>query len=182
MRNFLFVFIFLLSVLPVFSSTQYYPENVDGQSYIGISQYGISKIEEIEKSVYGRVYSGQNIIVRIERLEREVFNRTYPNSTIDQRINNVIYAYKRNAEVVHSKTDRINKFKSFLNGLGAAFIGVPTGYTPPVYSDPYSMPYYSIGTNGIGQHYGQYSDYYGPNGRYRQNHNYGNNSGVRIID
>ncbi len=180
MKIFLFLFLSVFCFLchlslptPAEVAQSYYKEEVP---------YGINKIAEIENNIYGQVFSGQHLIPRLERLEMDIFNRTYPETSTGQRINNLIYAYKRNAEVVKSHPNNHGKLKSFLNGLSSAFVGTPTGYTPPIYSDPYATPYYSIGSNGIGQHYGQYSDYYNRNGWHRKNTNYGHSSGVHIID
>lgn len=183
MKIIVFLFAIYIGIIPTYSGTRYITTTGPAQEYSNEAySYGLNKIAEIEKNIYGQAFNGQNIVSRIERLEMDVFNRTYPNSSVDQRINNLIYTYKHNTQVVDSHADKTGKIKNILNGLGSAFLGVPTGYTPPIYTDPYSTPYYSIGSNGIGQHYGQYGDYYGNNGWHRQHHGYGSGTGIHILD
>ena len=178
------MFILLLTTItPVCVAEEFVTTEPIYNTYNESAIYGLNKISEIEHRIYGQAFREQHILARLERLEKDIFNRTYPNSSIDQRVNNIIYTYKKNAEIVQQNPNsNTSKLKKFFNNLSGAMIGIPTGYTPPIYSDPYSTPYYSIGTNGIGQHYGQYSDYYGKNGWYRNNHGYGTGSGVHIID
>jgi hypothetical protein len=176
-KLFLLFVLFLSAVYPAFSETRYVTTsspmpNTSGYYYGGyndnISRYNYNKLEEIENSMYGRNFVGENLIRRLERLENTAFNHLYPNTAPENRIANLIYYYnKRNVS-----NNTTSKLKSFLNGLSSNFIGVPTGYTPPI--DPY---YYGASPN-----YGNYSDYYGNNGWYRNGKSVGSGGGVHIID
>lgn len=144
--------------------------------------YGSAKLAEIESSILGRHYIGQNIDLRLNRLEQTVFNRTYPNSTITQRIDNLVVYHNNNSGRFANNNNTINpvssnnKVKGIINGITSSFFGTPTGLTPPI------NPYYSYGSNGYGSNYGDYQDYYGNNGWYRKNNSIGNNTGVHILD
>ena len=142
MKILLLLFLLFTSAMPTFSATRYVTTTEPIQGYYNDNAaYEFERISEIENNIYGQVFSRENILSRLERLEMDIFNRTYPNSSRDQRINNLVYTYRKNTEVVQSKTNNKGKFKNILNGLSGAFIGIPTGYTPPIFTDPYSMPY-----------------------------------------
>ena len=159
---------------PVSNSSGYY----NTQNY-GISDYSYNKLGEMESYLFGKTYAGQNIVSRIERLEDAVFNRFYPDSSPEQRIASLAYNYNRNNNITNTQQQsQGSKFKSVMRGISNSILGVPTGYTPPVYGDPY----YSWGNNGFGQHYGNYSDYYGSNGWHRYGRGINSGSGVHIID
>ncbi len=177
MRNLLILFILLFAACPSYSESRFVTTSspLPNSSYYyggyndNISAYNYNKLEEIENSMYGRNFVGENIVRRLERLENTAFNHLYPNVAPENRIANLIYYYnKRN--VANNST---SKLKNFLNGLSSNFIGVPTGYTPPI--DPYQSWNASSG-------YGNYSDYYGNNGWYRNGKNVGSGGGVHIID
>ena len=138
-----------------------------------ISDYAYNRLSEIEDNIFGHDFYGQNIITRIERLEDAVLNHRYPNSSVEQRINNIIYTYNRNT----SANSNTGTLKKIVNGLNSALVGTPTGYTPPI-----SDPYYNWSSNGFGQNYGNYSDYYGRNGWHRYGKNIGTGTGIQIID
>lgn len=150
-----------------------------------VSQTSVKKLVDMENTLYGTVYDDQNLVARIERLENTVFNRYYPNYALDQRLNNLIYSYNRRYNQVNSSLAR-----RIANGFNSAFIGVPTGFTPPISTDPY-YNYYNGGYNGYNTRYGSngWSTYspsgwssYGPN-RWRNYNRYsGARSGVQIID
>ena len=130
-----------------------------------ISQHNYNRLSELENSIFGQNYENQDIITRIERLEYNIFNRLYPNSTINQRINNLIYRYNR---TINSNNYSNNKLGNIISRFNRVFYGVPTGYTPPIYS------------NG---NYGNYNDYYDNKGYYYYNNkSIGTGSGVHIID
>lgn len=53
------------------------------------------RINEIEKSLYGRIFNGQDILLRLARIEKTLFSTTFPNSTLAQRVDNVIMNYNQ---------------------------------------------------------------------------------------
>lgn len=53
------------------------------------------KISEVERSLYGRAYSNQDITLRLARLEKSIFSTTYPNSTLSQRVDNIILNFNQ---------------------------------------------------------------------------------------
>ena len=138
-----------------------------------VSDYGYNRLAEAEEYLFGDNYASQNLIVRIERLEDSIFGRRYPNSTIEQRVNNIIYNYNRTAST--NSNYKKTKFRNIMDGFNQAFFGVPTGYTPPIYTDPY----YNWDN---GRRYGSYNDYYGRNGWRRYNSSTGTGSGIYRID
>ena len=101
----------------------------------------------------------------------KVFGRQYPNSTVEQRVNNIIYNYNRSTSNNNYKR---TKFKNIIDGFHQTFFGVPTGYTPPIYTNPYYID--------NGHRYGSYNDYYGNNGWRRYNSSAGTGSSIHIID
>lgn len=120
------------------------------------------RLLEIEKALYGHTYAEQELLARIERLENTIYNRYYPDYTIDQRLNNLIYNYNKRNQIA-----RTNRIKRIVNGINSTFVGVPTGFTPPI-----NDPYY----NGYGSYY------YGNNGWRYYNNNIGTSSGIKILD
>ena len=136
-----------------------------------ISDYGYSRLAEAEEYLFGNNYANQNLLTRIERLEDNIFGRQYPNSTVEQRVNNIIYNYNRNTANNNYKRTR---FKNIIDGFHQTFFGVPTGYTPPIYTNPYYLD--------NGRSYGSYNDYYGNNGWRRYNSSAGTGSSIHIID
>lgn len=59
------------------------------------SNISYSRISEIEQSLFGKTYQGQNIAARLSRIEKNLFNKTYPNSTNLQRLDNVVSNYNQ---------------------------------------------------------------------------------------
>jgi len=53
------------------------------------------KISEVERSLYGKAYTNQDISLRLARLEKSIFSTTYPNSTLSQRVDNIILNYNQ---------------------------------------------------------------------------------------
>lgn len=49
-----------------------------------------SAIGRIEQSLFGRIYTNQNITARLSRIEKSLFTTTYPNVPYPQRIDNII--------------------------------------------------------------------------------------------
>ena len=138
-----------------------------------ISDYNYSKIAEAEEYLFGENFASQNLMTRLERLEDNIFGRRYTNTSIEQRVNNIIYNYNRNAN--SNTTYKKTKFRNIIDGLNQTFFGVPTGYTPPIYTNPY----YNWDD---GSRYGSYNDYYGHNGWHRYNTGVNTGSRIRIID
>lgn len=140
-----------------------------------IQDYNYNKLADVEMSMYGRTFQNQGINVRLNRLEQSVFNKTYPNSTVEQRINNLIVNYNNNTNLTPVNNSN-SKLRNIINSVSSNFFGCPTGLTPPV------NPYYSYGSNGYGSNYGNYQDYYGNNGWYRNNRQFGTGTGIHILD
>lgn len=183
MKNFLVLLIILSAVCPSFAESRiiktYAPApNANGYygSYNGVSDYSYAKLAEMENAVFGRNYAGQQLQSRLDRLEDRVFNRLYPDTSPEQRINNLLYNYNR-AISQNTLAPSGNKLKTIVNDITSSFFGTPTGYTPPI-SDTYS----NWGSNGFGQRYGSYSDYYGNNGWHRYGRSAGTGSSVHILD
>ncbi len=174
----------LVSLLTVFVFTipcMSYAETVTTSSPLpqnytnGTTQgYDASRLSNIEMSVFGRNYNGQDINSRLNRLEKSVFNRTYPNSTFQQRIDNLVVNYKNGSRL--SPVNSSGKVKSIVNSLNSSLFGTPTGFTPPI------NPYYSYGDNSYGSNYGDYRDYYSNHGWYRRGNSVGTGTGIHIID
>lgn len=138
-----------------------------------VSETSVNKLVDIENSLYGRVYEDQNLISRIERLENTVFNRYYPDYELDRRLSNLIYTYNR-------RYNNPSLIRRMQNNINSAFYGVPTGFTPPISSDPYynyNNPYNRYGSS-FGS--GGWSTY--GNGWRSYNTRRGGSTGVHIID
>lgn len=167
-KYFIFLFsIVLLAGTTVYADTMHRNLTLVDNGYINpIPSSDLKKLIEIENALYGQAYADQELLARIERLENTVYNRYYPDYALDRRLSNLIYSYNRRNNLA-----RTNRIKRIVNGINSAFVGVPTGYTPPI-----SDPYY----NGYG--YGNGSYYYGNNGWGYRNSGIGTGSGVRILD
>ena len=135
-----------------------------------VSQDSINKLVEIENTLYGQVYDEQNLLARIERLENTVYNRYYPDYTLDRRLSNLIYSY--NKRYRHRSPSRLG---NVVNRFNSAFIGVPTGFTPPISTDPY----YNYNYNPA---YRRYNSSFGSNGWRTYGSNIGTGTGIHILD
>jgi len=165
-----YVILFVVSVLFMGAAQAY---TVDRYDRVLNASYGdcvpkssINKLNEIENSLYGKVYADQELLARIERLENTVYNRYYPSYPIDQRLNNLIYNYNYGAR---NRLARTNRLRRIVDSINSTFVGVPTGFTPPI-NDPYYDDY----------GYGNY--YYGTNGVRYRNTRINTGSGIRILD
>ncbi len=171
------IFVF---TLPCLAATRYVttstPLRTPYNRPYAMQNYAYNRLADVEMSVLGRNYNGQNINSRLNRLEKRVFNRTYPKSTIEQRIDNLV-VNSRNNPANMTPVNSNGKVQNIINGISSAFFGgTPTGFTPPV------NPYYSYGNNSYGTNYGRYTDYYGNRGWYRRNNSIGTGTGVHILD
>lgn len=70
-----------------------------------------SRITEIEQSLYGRTYQGQNIANRLTRIERSLFNKSYPSSTNLQRLDNVVSNYNQINRYPNISTNVLSKLE-----------------------------------------------------------------------
>lgn len=180
MKKFIIALVLCGTISPVSAAMRYVTTQTPIQNNYynnyAVRDYENNKISDVEMSVYGRTYQNQNINLRLNRLEQTVFNRTFPNTNIEQRINNLIVNYNNNTNTMPVNNNSGGKLKNIIDSVSSSFFGCPTGMTPPV------NPYYSYGSNGYGTDYGNYQDYYGNNGWFRNHNQVGNSTGIHILD
>lgn len=182
MKNYLFI---LLAITIVFTGNTVLADSYthsttlkNGSYNSALDKINKKKLVEMENSLYGTVYDNQNLISRIERLENTVFNQYYPNYTLDQRVNNLIYSYNRRYNPVNPSLAR-----RVANRINSTFVGVPTGFTPPIGYDPYSNYYNGgYGANNWTTYSPSGWSSYGPNGWRTYSSTRGGSTGVHIID
>lgn len=75
------------------------------------SAINYSRITEIEQSLYGKTYQGQNIANRLSRIERSLFNKSYPSSTNLQRLDNVVSNYNQINRYPNISTNVLSKLE-----------------------------------------------------------------------
>lgn len=179
MKKFLAFLAIFTIISPVFAATRYVttqtPIRGYNDAYTAQNYYGLDRLADVERSVYGTAYPNQNINTRLNRLKQSVFNRTYPNATVEQRINNLVVNYNNNNNMMPVNTSN-SKLRNVIDSVSSNFFGCPTGMTPPV------NPYYSYGPNSYGSNYGKYKDYYDRNGWRMNNESIGNGTGIHILD
>lgn len=180
MRKYLFVLIAVAAVLignMSFADTYTRSATLQNGGYNNaLSKASSNKLVEMENALYGTVYNDQNLLSRVERLENTVFNRYYPDYAMDQRLNNLIYSYNR-------RYANPGLARRIANKINSSFVGVPTGFTPPIGYDPYSTYYNGrYGSNGWSTYNPGGWSTYGPNGWRNYNRYSGSRSGVQIID
>lgn len=178
MKKFLSILTLLVFTVPAFAATRYVttstPLKNNYYNNYSADNYANSRLTDMEMSVFGRNYYGQNITTRLSRLEQAMFNRTYPNSTIEQRLDSLTANYNNNTNF--TPVNSSGKIKSIINGVSSSLFGTATGMTPPI------NPYYSYGRGGYGSNYGNYRDYYGTDGWRMRNNSIGTGTGIHIID
>ena len=69
-------------------------------------------LNQIEQSLFGRVFSSQDISTRLTRIEKTLFTTTYPNSTNTQRIDNIISNYNQINKYPNISTDVLSGMES----------------------------------------------------------------------
>lgn len=75
------------------------------------SNINYSRITEIEQSLYGKTYQGQNIANRLSRIEQSLFNKSYPSATNLQRLDNVVSNYNQINRYPNISTNVLSKLE-----------------------------------------------------------------------
>lgn len=71
-----------------------------------------SNINQIEQTLFGRMYANQDISARLSRIEKSLFTTTYPNATNDQRIDNIISNFNQINKYPNISTNALSKLES----------------------------------------------------------------------
>jgi hypothetical protein len=69
-------------------------------------------INKIEKSLYGRVYTSEDISTRLSRIERTMFTTTYPSTPNGQRIDNIISNFNQINKVPNISSNGLSRMES----------------------------------------------------------------------
>lgn len=164
-------------VTQTYTTPNYYNYNPSIYNQYQSGDMNLSKLNVMEKTLYGRTYDDQNTNARLNRLEQSVFNRTYPTAPFAQRMDNLMMNYNNNYPNMYSKnTTRTGKLGNLINGLSNMFYGTPTGFTPMVNS------YNTLNTYPNSSDYGRQYGYYGRDGWRVNNENVGGGVGIKILD
>ena len=70
------------------------------------------KINQVENSLYGRIYSDQDILLRISRIEKSIFSKTYSNSTLAQRVDNIMLNFNQLNAYPNISMNALSKMES----------------------------------------------------------------------
>lgn len=80
---------------PVNTATEILQDLTGASANLPNQNANYSRLNEIEQSLYGRNFYGQNLTSRLSRIEKTLFNTTFPSSNNLQRIDNVISNYNQ---------------------------------------------------------------------------------------
>lgn len=98
----------------------------------------------IEKSLFGTAFGNESVNSRLNRIENRLFSQIYTNLDFSQRVNQVVSAYNnsytRNYLPAYANSPQFSFRNMFRN-----FVGVPTGYTPPIVNTPFNDYGYPAG-------------------------------------
>lgn len=105
-------------------------------------------LDRIERKLFRKTYSSNNLQVRLNRIERKVFNRCFPNWNPTRRLNHILANYRDddNSYIVQEQYNR-RPIQRVRNRI----IGQPTGFTPSFMD----MPFGSSFGRGFGPGYNQ---------------------------
>lgn len=107
--------------------------------------YG-NDLSVIENRIFGRTYKNESVSSRLVRIERSIYGNIHANLDYSQRLNNILAdynnSYNRNYLSDYNRNSGSAVSKIFKN-----FIGVPTGFTPPVMNMPFNDYGYPAGIN-----------------------------------
>lgn len=119
-KLFVYGIIILLSNTSVFAATNYFPpllpKNTSENKIINSAQIDLSQLNSIEKNLFGKIYSSQNIENRLSRIEKTLFTTTYPNSSHLQRLDNIISNYNKQSVMPNISKKSLTKIEKKLFG------------------------------------------------------------------
>lgn len=85
--------------------SQTYNQNQD-------SSVNYPRLNQIENSMYGRIFANQDILLRIARIEKSMFNTTYPNLPISQRVDNIVSNFNQLNQYPNISKNMLNKMEA----------------------------------------------------------------------
>lgn len=78
------------------------------------------KINEVERSLYGQMFTTQDILIRLSRIEKSLFSTTYPNSTLAQRVDNIIMNFNQINQYPNISKAELSKIEAKVFGRNYA--------------------------------------------------------------
>lgn len=70
------------------------------------------KINDIERVLFGKVYSKQDILLRVARIEKSIFSVTYPNMVLSQRVDNILMNFNQMNQYPNISKNTLLKMES----------------------------------------------------------------------
>lgn len=65
------------------------------KTYVPALKANYPKINDVERSLFGKSYANQDILLRLARIEKSIFSTTYPDLSLAQRVDNIILNYNQ---------------------------------------------------------------------------------------
>lgn len=95
-------------------------EPLEKKSFLPAARANYARLNEVERSLYGKVFANQDILNRLSRLETSIFSTTYPNLALVQRVDNIVANFNQiNKQPNISKGD-LSKLESKVLGRNYA--------------------------------------------------------------
>lgn len=70
------------------------------------------RINQVEKSLYGRTYNNQDITQRLARIEKSLFSKTYSNLPLVQRMDNIISNFNQVNQYPNISTNVLSRMET----------------------------------------------------------------------
>lgn len=63
--------------------------------YLADAGVNYPRISEIERSLYGQIFTAQDILLRLARIEKSIFSTSYPRMTLAERVDNIVMNFNQ---------------------------------------------------------------------------------------
>lgn len=89
-------------------------------TYMPSQRVSYPKINDVERSLYGKIYPGQDILIRLARIEKSLFSTTYPNLTLAQRVDNIVANFNQINQYPNISKSGLSKMEARVFGRNYA--------------------------------------------------------------
>lgn len=118
-------------------------KNVQQPYYNNYNMAYSSDLNTVERFLFRRVYSNDNINTRLNRIEKYLFNKTFSSMNTANRMNNIMANYQDDATYTRNYLSNYYDTSTPIGRIKNRLIGQPTGFSPQIINTPFGSNYYS---------------------------------------
>jgi len=147
MKKYLAIWILgvMLAAMPAEARTVSVIKNAAQPYYNNYNTAYSSDLNTVERFLFRRTYSNENLNSRLNRIEKYLFNKTYTTISTANRMNNIMANYQDDATYTRNYLSNYYDNSTPVSRIRNRIIGQPTGFTPQIINSPFGSNIYSPG-------------------------------------